>query len=138
MGGAVSSFLGFVGSIFSCVLRPIAEPEMKFRAAAFATPVLALAVAACPAPAEAADAAPGSQAKAFIIAPEESKQAFMCAAGSLQSVLATAVAEYRPVSVILLDHDGKTIPDDTWAPAAGFRLRRNQDVKVRVIMICGP
>jgi hypothetical protein len=138
MGGAVPSCFRFVGSIFSRLSRLIEGPETGLRAAAFATPVLALAVAACGAPAEAADAAPGSQAKTFIIAPEQSKQAFMCAAGSLESVLATAVAEYRPVSVILLDRDGKTIPDDTWAQAAGFRLRRNQDVKVRVIMICGP
>jgi hypothetical protein len=138
MGGAVHSCLRSVVSIFSFASRLIEGPGTRLRAAAFAAPILALAAAACPAPAEAADAASGSQAKAFVISPEQSAQAFMCAAGSLVSVLATAVAEYRPVSVILLDRDGKIIPDDTWAAAAGFRLRRNQDVKVRVIMICGP
>ncbi len=80
----------------------------------------------------------GAQVKSFVIAPQDGKQAFMCPAGVLESVSATAAMEYRPVSVLLLDREGRTIPENTWTQAAGFKLRRTQDVNVRVLMFCGP
>ncbi len=77
------------------------------------------------------------QTKTFVISPDDREQDFMCQAGYLESVLATATAENRVVSVILLDENKNPIPDGAWASASGFRLRRKWEVKVRVIMVCG-
>ena len=78
------------------------------------------------------------RAKTFIIAPEDSNQVFMCEDGHVQSVLATAIAEHRIVSVRLVDSSKSPIPDDVWGAPAGFRLEHSSNVKIRVILICGP
>lgn len=93
-------------------------------------------------PAVAEDARPVStpsfQAKTFVIDPEDSNQVFMCENGHLQSVLATAIAEHRIVSVRLVDASKSPIPDDVWASPVGFRLEHGSNLKIRVILICGP
>jgi hypothetical protein len=76
-----------------------------------------------------------SQAKVFFISPDDPQEDFMCPAGVLESVLATT--ENRVVTVILLDPNKTPIAEDAWNPAAGFRLRRKPQTKVRVMMICG-
>lgn len=76
-----------------------------------------------------------SQAKVFEISPDDRQEDFMCPAGGLQSVLATA--ENRVVTVILLDQNKTALAQDAWAAASGFRLRRKPQTKVRVMMICG-
>jgi hypothetical protein len=96
------------------------------------------AAGACAPDALAAEAAPSNQARIFVIAPEDSGQAYMCPSGTIQSVAATATAESRPVTLVLLDHEGKPIPEETWAPAYGFRLNHRQQVKVRILIICSP
>jgi hypothetical protein len=59
----------------------------------------------------------------------------MCPAGVLESVLATT--ENRGVTVILLDSNKSPVAEDAWNSAAGFRLRRKPQTKVRVMMFCG-
>jgi hypothetical protein len=78
-----------------------------------------------------------SKAKVFSISPEESDQIFMCEAGRVQSVLATAIAEHRPVSITLLDPSKAPIPEGVWTSAYGFRLTHKQNVIISVMMICG-
>lgn len=93
-----------------------------------------LASAAEPAPTAAPTQAP-AQAKVFFIAPDDRQVDFMCQAGVLESVLATA--ENRVVTVLLLDSNKTPLADDAWSAAAGFRLRRKPETKVRVMMFCG-
>jgi hypothetical protein len=78
-----------------------------------------------------------SKAKVFAISPEQSDHAFMCDGGRIQSVLATAIAEHRPVSITLLDQSKVAIPDNVWTSAYGFRLTHKQYVIISIIMICG-
>ncbi len=61
----------------------------------------------------------------------------MCEAGRIQSVLATAIAEHRPVSITLLDPSKAPIPEGVWTSAYGFRLTHKQNVIIRIMMICG-
>jgi hypothetical protein len=84
--------------------------------------------------AETAEHAP-PQAKVFEISPDDRQEDFMCQAGLLESVLATA--ENRVVTVILLDQSKAPIAEGAWDSAAGFRLRRKPQTKVRVMMFCG-
>jgi hypothetical protein len=79
-----------------------------------------------------------SKAKMFAISPEQSEQNFMCEDGRIESVLATAIAEHRPVSITLLDQSKGAIPDNVWTSAYGFRLTHKQNVIISIIMICGP
>jgi hypothetical protein len=84
--------------------------------------------------AETVERAP-SLAKVFEIAPDDPQEDFLCPAGVIQSVLATT--ENRVVTVILLDANKTPIAQDVWGAAAGFRLRRKPQTKVRVMMFCG-
>lgn len=77
-----------------------------------------------------------SQAKVFSISPDDAPEDFLCPTGVLESVLATT--ENRVVTVLLLDANKTPLADDAWGVAAGFRLRRKQQTKVRVMMMCGP
>lgn len=107
-------------------------------AAVMSVAALAVNTAETPAPTQSpvpAQTRVPSQAKVFFISPEDWQGQFMCPAGVLESVLATA--ENQVVTVFLLDQNKKPIADDAWASAAGFRLRRKQETKVRVIMVCG-
>jgi hypothetical protein len=101
-----------------------------------------LAVALIGTHAAAEDARPAStspyRAKTFVIAPENSNQVFMCEDGHVLSILATAIAEHRIVSVRLVDASQVPVPDDVWGSPAGFRLEHSSNVKIRVILICGP
>jgi hypothetical protein len=78
-----------------------------------------------------------SKAKVFLISPEQSQQDFMCEAGRLQSLLPSALAEHRMVSITLLDQTRNPIPDGVWTSAYGFRLTHKQSVLINVVMICG-
>jgi hypothetical protein len=88
--------------------------------------------------ATAADTAPSppAQAKVFSISPDDPQEDFMCPAGVLESVLATT--ENRVVTIVLLNPNKTALAEDAWSAAAGFRLRRKPQTKVRVMMICGP
>ena len=103
----------------------ILSAGVTFGAALF--PLVAMA-------AEPAQHAP-PQAKVFDISPDDREEDFMCQAGLLESVLATT--ENRVVTVILLDQNKAPIAEDAWSSAAGFRLRRKPQTKVRVMMFCG-
>lgn len=78
-----------------------------------------------------------SKVKVLLIEPEESDRDFMCEAGRVQSVLATALADHRVVSVVFLDQSKEPIPDGVWSSAYGFRLAHRQNIKVRAALICG-
>ncbi len=90
-----------------------------------------------PTPTPAPTSAFVSKARVFSISPEESEQVFMCEAGRIQSVLATAIAEHRPVSITLLDPSKTPLPEGVWTSAYGFRLTHKQNVIISVMMICG-
>jgi len=86
-------------------------------------------------PAAPATAPAPSQAKVFYISPDDPQEDFLCPAGVLESVLATT--ENRVVTVLLLDANKTPLAEDAWGAAAGFRLRRKPQTKVRVMMMCG-
>ena len=95
-----------------------------------------VAIAAEPTSPAPAQAQAPSQAKAFFISPDDPQEDFLCPAGVLESVLATT--ENRVVTVLLLDANKTPLAEDAWGAAAGFRLRRKPQTKVRVMMMCGP
>jgi hypothetical protein len=78
-----------------------------------------------------------SRVKVFLISPEESDEVFMCEDGRIQSVLATAIAEHRLVSITFVDQSKNPVPNGVWSSAYGFRLTHRQNVMINVAMICG-
>ena len=104
-------------------------------------PIMIGVAVACSCPPARADEAPrqemSSKVKIFVIDPEQSAQTFMCDGGEVQSVLATAVADHRVVSIVFVDQSKAPISSGAWSSAYGFRLAHHQSVKVQVAMICG-
>jgi hypothetical protein len=78
-----------------------------------------------------------AKAKVFSVAPKDQGQDFMCEAGFVHSVLATAGPDNGIVPIELLDAAKKKITKGDWTSASGFKFAKSTDVDVNVIFICG-
>jgi hypothetical protein len=74
----------------------------------------------------------------FTVKPADGETEWTCEQGrSIQSLSAVRGFENKNVSVIFLDREKKSILDNTWKSAFGFRFKEKPEGEVHVTMICG-
>ena len=98
-------------------------------------PALIAATLAIVAPRVSAEETADPVLKIFTIAPH-TDVVYSCPPGR-QIYFVQAIIEHQTIPVILLDAEGKAIPEDVFTSARGFRLDRVHEHAVRVMLTCG-